>query len=59
MWKHLPTPLATCNQSLSIYPLTNSKKVGIIDINDIDTLALAESFFNILKKKIKSGTELG
>jgi hypothetical protein len=31
------------------------KGVGTIDINDTDTLALAESFFNILRKKIKSG----
>lgn len=33
------------------------KGVGTIDISDMDTLAIAESFLSILKKRISSGQQ--
>ena len=44
------------NESISALAQLTVKGVGVVDINDQDTLELAENFMVLLKKKIQNNT---
>ena len=48
--------LTSINKSISVLAQLTVKDVGTVDINDQDTLEIAEKYMDLLKKKIQNNT---